>query len=320
MNKKYLKNVEKINMWNSFMGAVKSVLKYKSFDDISNFELLGISGRAFDFVIGTKCDAGGVTVYDWGSEHFHQLDRVGIYSDFKLNFNNDLNTYRYLQNDCISLIKNYIDKDTPVIIWAPTDILEFGIINGYDDEDEVFFAKDVANDDPDPLLYKNLGFSLVPYLYICFIKDFIKIDNEKAYRTSLAYGVREWNKKFHISKYYSKGLKAYDNLMFSIKEGDFDRFGFKYCLSVYNESKRAIYDYLNYLREKSSSLNISSEVIEIFLEVSSIFSELVLEYPFLGHNDYYIIENKDSLIKKFERLKYIENEGFKILKDDVLKM
>ncbi|MCP5454856.1 MAG: hypothetical protein H7A31_03500 [Thermotogae bacterium] len=306
-----LKN--KISMWNSFMGSLKVCLDTTGFKNYDCYKIMGISGMAFNFVMSTKCDASGPTVYDWGNSHFYMLDRLGIISEYdQIYSDGKLNTFIHYRNNSTEKIKKSLNAGIPVIAWAPSNVLEFGVIYGYDDSDKVFFIQDVYGGNSDPLLYDNLGVSNIPYLYLHYIKGFVEINTEKAYRESLEYGLKEWKREYSISPYYGSGIKAYDNIINALSGGIINDFGFCYCMKVYSESKKYIYQYLKEISEKSSEIKIENKLLGNYKFISETFTEISNENPFTGKGNYKIF-NREKLAKTFSELRKTEDESFGII-------
>jgi hypothetical protein len=152
---------------------------------------MGMTGIGFHFIVDKTACASSATVYEWVSEHFSAMDRIGIHSDFySITDDPGLNTMGMMREDAVKRIKESIDNGIAVVIWAPTYVLEYGIILGYDDDDGVFFVESCMPQNPDPILYSNLGKSDVPMLSYQIFKGKVNVDREKIFRDSLQFGPR----------------------------------------------------------------------------------------------------------------------------------
>ena len=285
MSRKVLENVKMGYSWTTYLGSVAGVLREAGMWNDELYKLAGMTGMAFHFIVHKTLCPSSVTVYDWVNEHFTAMDRIGVHSDVYQVFNDPrLNTYSKRHEDAIARIKESVDKDIGVVVWAPTNILEFGIIKGYDDEDGVFIVDGCTECSVDPLLYNNLGKSEVPILFYQIFKDRVTVDNEKVFRDSLQFAVGEWNKEFHINPDYASVRKGYDNLMAALERGDFNDFGLAYILAVYADSKNCIVGYLDYIEAASKQIKGLEEAVKLYRRVSDRYKQLTELVPFSGCN------------------------------------
>jgi hypothetical protein len=307
-----MKIIESLNMpktYNTYIGSAYSILKNANLFEDEYYVFSGMTGMAFHFIMRENMCASAVTVYDWDEEHFLMFDKIGIFSESLFVYKrNGMNTFKKAQEEALKKIKESINKGLGVVTWAPTSILEFGIIKGYDDTDKVYFVSSVEEFDPDPLLYENLGLSEVPYLYIRTFKDNVKVNKEKIFRDSLQYGIYQWNKNFHVSQYFSSGKKAYDIAINSIEKNNIEPFGFSYCIYVYNESKEHIYKYLEYVKENSKYLKGLKISINNYKIISENFKKMTNLVPF-GIKEKSEIKDIQAIKNLFEENKKLETEA-----------
>jgi len=269
--------------WTTYIGSVYGALRQAGLWDGEMYLLMGMTGMAFHFIMHETACPSSVTVYDWSMEHFAMLDRIGVHSEVVVVMEvPNLNTALKVQEDALAKIRASIDSGVPVVTWAPTGMLEFGLINGYDDEDEVLYIQDYINSDPDPLRYINLGISEVPILFIQTFKGRVEVDPEKVYRDSLVFGLSEWNKNLHTTPGYASGRKAYANLISTLERGDYDEFGLVYNLNVYAESKACIAKYLEFVAAQSRELKGLEEAVQLSRQVAQAFQKIVALAPFKG--------------------------------------
>ena len=81
MEKKILDNIDMGMSWTTYIGSVHGVLKGAGLWDDSVEMLMGMTGMAFHFIVHRQTCPSSVTVYDWMSEHFAMMDRIGVYSE-----------------------------------------------------------------------------------------------------------------------------------------------------------------------------------------------------------------------------------------------
>lgn len=273
----------------SYLASVEGVLRGAGWWEDESYRLAGMTGGAFRFVVHEDFCPSSVTMYDWGGEHVAMMDRIGVQSEVFDYFNNPAaNTFEKIRDLGISRIRKSIDRGVGVVIWAPAELLEFGIVRGYDDDDGVFFVSDPgAGEDADPLLYENLGRSQVPLLSYQLFYDRVDVDEEKTYRNSLEYAVAEWNKQFHVSPAYASGRKAYEGMLSCLGRtdpDDLELFGLSYIIMVYGWCREQAARYLEAVAAESHQLKIPRRTVCLYRRAADNFSGLseLLPFPYTG--------------------------------------
>jgi len=321
MGNKTLDNTNMMHTWTSYTGSVCGILNSSGIFEIEPYLFSGMTGLAFHFIIREDICLSGPTVYDWGSEHFEMMDRIGVHSKLICVYNMNLNTYELIRKDAVDFIKESIDRGVGLVIWAPT-ILEFGIIVGYDDEDGVVFAKDCLTGQAEPILYENLGVSEVPYLFLQTFYAKVDVNNDKIFIESLKYAVQQWEKQFHVPPYYASGRKAYELLISALENGKYDKSGLTYNLSVYSESKMFISKYLDYIINTSDKFNYLKEAYDNFKSVAEHFSKASELLPFAipsNSTDSFKTENVLLALEEIKNAFKQEEEAMKIISDNISK-
>lgn len=281
---KKLENVKMGYTWTSYIASAEGALRYAGLWEGETWKLMGMTGIGFHFFIHKEVCPSAVTVYDWVSEHLEAMDRIGVHSQVYSAMNSQMNTFVKLREDAIQLIRESILQGRPVLIWAPTQILEFGLITGFDDNDGVFFVQDCTGRPCDPMLYSNLGLSEIPMLFYQIFKGKVEVNAEKVFLDSLKFGISEWEKTFHIYPDYASGRMAYETLIKAMKNGKFDDFGLAYILSVYADSHECITKYLYYVDQTSKQLKGLGKAAALFEEITSKLKALTHIFPFSGCN------------------------------------
>jgi hypothetical protein len=294
---KELKNIAMGKTWLSYLGSAAGVLEHAGLWKEGLEELAGFSGLAFQFTVHETACPSSTSVYDWLNVHFLAMDRIGVYTDALLAVTQPgLNATASLQDDAAARIRESIDEGRGVVVWAPTPVLEFGIITGYDDEERVFSVLDCTGRNPDPLLYDNLGRAEVPFLYLQRFRAGVKTDREKMYRDGLTAGVRLWRSEPHDRR-YGNGERAYDNLLRTLKAGDFNPFGPSYCLNVYADAKRLLAAFLKRAAAEKALPGLD-EAAGRFERVAALFGEAAAAVPFRGPQGTKVDADKVPLIAK----------------------
>ncbi len=307
------------NGCSSYLGSVDGVLTAANMWNDDFYKLAGMTGIAFIFIIHEETCPSSLTVYDW-QEHFAMMDRIGVQSEiFQYYYNPNLNTYNLVQNRAIERIKESLGRGVGVVIWTPTPLLEFGIITGYDDEQGIFTVKDVTGqEDPDPLLYSNLGISEVPVLFYQIFYDRIEVLSHKTYWESLIYGVKEWNKEYHVSPYYGSGKKAYLNLLTALKKRKYNGFGLSYIIFSYNKAKKCAAEYLNFLATEVNIFAGLTTAAELFRQVSQNFVQLAELIPFPSE-EAVASEKLTKILQIVEKSLELENKAMDIINNYIDK-
>jgi hypothetical protein len=284
MGKKVLQNVNFGMTWTSYIGSAYAALTGAGMWTGEVWKLMGMTGMAFHFIMHQNINTSSVTVYDWMSEHPAMMDRIGIHSDFYSSwFDSKSSTFELRQKDAIRRIKESIDNGVCAVVWAPTRILEFGVLYGYDDDDGVFNVIDCAGQVADPLLYGNLGKSDVPMLSYQIFKGKAEVDEKQVYLESLRYAASEWNKDFHIEPAYASGRKAYGYMLKALEDNSFDTFGLAYNIAVYKDSKEGTAKYLEFL-SKSAGMKGLEKAASLYGQVAERYKSMNELFPFSGAN------------------------------------
>lgn len=284
MTRIILEDVRMGYTWTSYIASVEGCLRKAGFWEGETWKLMGSTGIGFHFIIHNEVCPSSVTVYDWASDHLNAMDRIGIHTEVYTCMDIQMNTFSKIQQDSIEKIKQSIQRGQPVVVWAPTPILEFGIIHGFDDDDGVFFVKDCSGQTSDPLLYENLGKSEVPMLCYQLFMGKVAVDQEKVFRDSLNFAISEWEKAFHVSPSYASGRKAYEYLIKALEGGVINDFGLAYNVNVYADSKGCIAKYLQYVMETSTQLKGLEQAVNCFQQIATRFQKLAQLFPFSGSN------------------------------------
>ncbi len=280
---KSLAGIEMGRTWLSYIGSVYGILKHAKMWEGDVCDLAGYTGMAFQFIVNEELCPSSVTVYDWDGVHFMAMDRIGVYTDHVSGWNtSSLNTGTALMEDARRKIRESIDRGIGVLVWTPTQILEFGIIKGYDEKERVFEVLDCANPNPDPLLYDNLGKSEVSMLYVQRFFSKIEPDKEKLVRDCLSFATDRWQWT-HFDPKYRSGARAYDAFAGALAKGKFNEFGLTYVANVYADTKKAIATFMDRLGKEGAMKGLGS-CAELYAKVAENFGKMAEMVPFRGPN------------------------------------
>jgi predicted DNA-binding transcriptional regulator YafY len=286
MAKRLVENAAMGHTWTSYVAAAEGCLRASRFWSGETWKLMGRSGMGFHFIVHREICPSSVTVYDWNSEHVDCMDRMGIISEaFSMMDDGRHNTFADARERAVQKIKESIERGIPALVWAPTPILEFGVINGFDDADGVFSVEQCTGQPADPLLYGNLGKSEVPILFYQIFYKKASVDEPQIIRRSLEFGLSEWKKENHVNpENYASGIKGYANLIGALEKGVFNEFGLGYLAAVYTDSKTALTQYLNWLAARPDATKPLAKAAKHFAKVSDAWAGMAKLAPFSGVN------------------------------------
>lgn len=298
----------------SYIDSLHSILTYKKIFSGPKYLLSGIFGMAFKFTIHKKIYPSSPNMY--GKEEL--LDgciRIGVYSESHGTLSSNP-IFEVFQREAIKKIKASIDNDTPVLFWGCSGI-QFGIIVGYGDEDEVFYYKHRRSEEEKVMLYKNFGVTKDGVVYYQLIGPRVSIALKEIYASSLTYAIDEWETLYKLgnktNNEFASGRKAYEFLISALKGRDFDMHGYYCSITYYSKLKRELF---NYLKEVEKELPQVKEALPYYEKVMENFNAIE-KLPL-----YDLTLQKEAKVYKevidlFKEAKNMEEEGIKILKGTV---
>ncbi len=278
MAKKKL-DIEVFSAWNTYAISMMSVLEHCGMwnkeDTFQKF--FSVTGIASRFCVDTNCSSLPVTDYDWMEDHACFMERIGVRTK-KYYAAPGAEEYSAVQKEAVVAIKEGIEAGRACVTWG-IDTGEFGVIYGYDDEDNVFFPKGIGSRNTNtsmPILYSNLGktFEWAPVLY-CEIPEAVhEVDWNQAYVETLRLYVKGMEPVCDNGRMY--GLAAYDAMLEAVRKDKFEAFGFKYCIGIYYERKEALLLYLEE-QQKEQPGETLMQLIESFRTTVNLYRKLMFE-------------------------------------------
>lgn len=295
--------------WNTYAVSMMSVLEdcgmWNKEDTFQKF--MGVTGIAAQLCMDTHCSALPVTDYDWITEHPRFLERIGVKTHI-YHASPDDPAYEYKQGQAIDAVKKSLNQNRAVAAWG-IDTGEFGIIDGYDDEDGVFFAKGIGSPNTGssmPILYRNLGktFAHAPILYVEIPDSFQPIDWKQAYYHSLKQYAQEMT-RVSDSADRAFGIDGYDLLIAGLKKDGCNSFGLRYCMGVYYERKDAMLLYLREIRDVFENQGIEY-IIDEFEQLVCLYRQLVFDVLGQGTDGWNHIRKEVNREKYPEMIQIVE--------------
>ena len=296
-------NTPLFSAWNTYAVSMMSVLEdcgmWEKEDTFQKF--MGITGIVAQFCIDKRCSALPITDYDWLTEHPRFMKRIGVETQIYYAPPNDPD-YDSKQENAINAVKEAINRNRAAVVWG-IDTGEFGIIDGYDDEDGVFFTKGIGSENTGsslPILFKNLGktFSPSPVLYVEIPESRQPTDKKQRYFHSLKLYANEMTHKSDRED-RAYGINGYDFLISALKNNICDSFGLRYCMGVYCERKDAMLLYLREIKNEFNSCEIEA-VIHEFEKITKLYRRLLIDILEQGTDGW------NHLLKEINREKYSE--------------
>lgn len=315
--------IEVFSAWNTYAVSMMSVLEncgmWRKTDTFQKF--ICETGIATRFCVDKTCSPLPVTDYDWMDEHTRFMERIGVQTVKFFAAPQDP-AYDRTQQKAIRAIKSAIDNKRASVAWG-IDTGEFGVIYGYDDEDEVLFVKGIGNSNTDaslPVLYHNLGktFEYAPVLYCEIPQTSHDVDQNLTFANFLNSYVQEMN-RISDDPERAYGFAAYDMLINAVLEKNVNEFGLRYCTGIYVERKEAILMYLLEKEEESTNC-LLSQLINSFRETIRLYKELmndILQQDTDGWNHLSKPIHEDSypeIIKVLREMKRSEEENVALAK------
>jgi hypothetical protein len=271
--------------WSTYAGSMMNILKHcgmwESHRDLADF--MGMTGIAFQFIVHKACASSSVTVYDWEADHPAFLRRIGVKTDFCFSVPNQ-SDYQKVCRIAEQEIKDSIHAGRGVVLWG-IDTGEFGIVKGYDDEDQIFYVSGIGTRNgaqSHPILYCNLGrtFQPAPIMYCHYPVSYESRDEHDIWADSLKFYVK-YMRDSKVRGDFAQGLVAYDHWIRAMDTA-FEPFGLRYITGVYAERKMLAYQYF-----QGRSKLLKPDFAETWRSVKDIFEKMhfdVLEQDFSGWN------------------------------------
>jgi len=230
----------------SYTDSLYAILTAAHLFDGPKYRLSGLTGMAFKFTVHEKLLPLSVSAYgQWIKEHKPAIDNLGLFTVIDGGRTRHP-TFRHYQQDAVRWVKESLEHGVGVIYWIP----EFGVIDGYDDEDRVFFVQDGRSKEPQIVLYDNFGINFTEFWYCQAFGGKVDIPYETMLLESLRLAIFDWDTPYKTlpNKDIASGKLAYEFLISALNKGDYDEGGAVYILDSYFHSRKEISAYLHEAR------------------------------------------------------------------------
>jgi hypothetical protein len=255
-----LDNIQLKRESKSFTDCLYAVLTAAGLFHGPKYMLSGLSGMAFKFTVHEQLLPLSVTAYgQWGTEHGPAVDNLGIFTASDGGRTRHP-TFRYYQQDAVRWVKQYLDRGFGAIYWLP----EFGVIHGYDDEDQVFYVQNGRSKDSLIVLYDNFGLNSTPFWYCRVFGERVLVPLADQVLESLRMAIDDWDTphKTLPNTDIGSGRLAYTYLIRGLEQGGYNERGAVYILDSYLSSRTEIANYLDEVRDVLSGLDEATHLYQ----------------------------------------------------------
>ncbi|UTR10309.1 GyrI-like domain-containing protein [Evansella sp. LMS18] len=259
--------------------AMYAMLQYTDKKDFSLSEIMGYSSHAFRMNIHPESvSPAGPTMFAPYELVSQNLKTLGVYTLTKSEFtplsNKDL-------ADTIRMAEARIDTGVPIISW---DLFspEFGLIYGYDHEQQVFYAKDMKKEGI--INYSELNERASSHLFLCGFFESVPKRTQIMFRDALKKIIEHGDGKSPFAPYeYRHGLAGYDAWIRAFQTRKIDAFGNAYNMAVVADARKHATHFLTILSEKwEASTKLDQQVIDGLTEAKGFYSKVASYFDQLG--------------------------------------
>ncbi|WP_028612661.1 hypothetical protein [Paenibacillus harenae] len=244
----------------SYIDSLYAILTAAHLFNGTKHRLAGLTGMAFKFTVHEQLLPLSVTAYgQWINEHRPAIENVGLFTVMDGGRTRHP-TFRHYQQKAVQAAKDSLDEGIGAIYWIP----EFGVIDGYDDEDRVFFVQDGWSGDRQVVLYDNFGLNFTEFWYCQLFGEKVIVSDEAMLLESLRLAIYDWDTPYKTlpNKDIASGKLAYDFLIHALHKGGYDENGAVYILDSYFHSRKEICAYLREARGIWPELDDASVLYE----------------------------------------------------------
>ncbi|CAG9620259.1 hypothetical protein [Sutcliffiella rhizosphaerae] len=290
MKKALDKEKDWVRTQTSAAAVIHGVIKYTDKKDLSLVDVIGLTGHAFRINIDPiEVNVAGPTAFPGGYLIRKNLTNLGFISNLA---DPEAPVPPDKLERTLQLIQDSIDRGIPAITFD-LFIPEFGLIYGYDDDLQTFYAKDCSKDGE--VSYEDFA-NINGVLYTTTVGESLPHSKYEMLRMALdtildhSYG-REWQHIFQDK--YVIGLKAYDTWIDVLHRRQADPHGNAFNALVVSDAREFAVKFLHDLSKNWDGTNIvergvrkfSSEAEKHFSKVANALVELRELFPFPGGGD-----------------------------------
>ncbi|WP_309119323.1 RNA polymerase sigma factor [Paenibacillus sp.] len=260
----------------SFAGAVHAVLTYAGEGNRSLTDVMGLTAQAFRLTVEEeRIDASGPAMYFWESKFHDGLSNLGFESAHAGDGGSPPTPF--LLNEAISHARRSIVRGVPAIAWdvgAP----EFGIVYGYDDEEQQLYAEDAKGKYVIP--YDRFGRGESGGVFVLSVTEPKPILEREATMNALEMAVRHAYGEMTFVGYVC-GLPAYDCWIEAFRKRRIDGIGNAYTLGIAVEARGYAARFLQELGAKyEDAAALALEAAGHYKKVADVLGRIAEKFPF----------------------------------------
>jgi len=307
--------------WSTAAEAIHGAVSYTDKKHLSLVDIMGLTGHAFRLNIDPKhIHASGPTSFPGGYILRRNLTNLGFISNLA---DARVPVTPEQAERTIALIHKTIDQGVPAIgfdLFVP----EFGLIYGYDDDKQLFHAKDTSKDGT--ISYQQFVESNIGVLFLVTISDSIPHSKYEMLRMALdmilahAKG-EEWNGRFKDR--YVMGTAAYDAWVEVMKRRDADEFGNAFNVAVVADAREFAAEFLRRLAVQWNGTNLVERTVREQAAKAAVHYEAAVAalgelrelFPFPNGGNPKDPATADRAIECLETARDAEANGLKLLEE-----
>lgn len=307
--------------WTSAGFALHGVVSYTDKRYLSLVDVMGLTGHAFRMNIDPQqIDISGPTSFPGGYIFRRNLANLGFITNMG-------EAATPLSPDLLersmALVHETIDRGVPAIavdLFTP----EFGLIYGYDDDLQLFYAKEASQDGT--ISYEKFANPRIHVLFLITISESLPHSKYEMLRMALDMIVdhargREWSDGDFFKNRFVMGLAGYDAWINAMENRSADELGNAYNTEVIADAREFAAKFLRELGSKWNGTNHVERKIREFAAkaeihydtVAAIFAELREIFPFPHGGNPKVPEIADRAIELLKAAQEAETKGVAVL-------
>jgi hypothetical protein len=305
--------------WTSAASAIYGAVSYTDKKELSLVDVMGFTGHAFRMNIDPKTiNIAGPTSFPGGYILRRNLCNLGFTSCLA---DVDAPIPPVKIEQTIALIQETIDRGVPAIVFD-LFIPEFGLIYGYDDELQIFYAKDVSKDGT--ITYNQFVEPKIDLLFVTTISESLPHSKYEMLRMALDMIIdhargREW---MHVFKdQFAIGLAGYDAWVGVMERRNADEYGNAYNIGVIADAREFAAQFLRNLAKCWNGANVVERTVrkqaavaaEQYAVVAEALGQLRDLFPFPQGGKPKDPETADHAIELLIQAKAAETKGVEAL-------
>lgn len=308
----------------SIAQCIHAMLQYTERKDLSLVDVMGLTSQAFRVRVDDKVGLYGPTSHVWGSFYRRALANLGFEA---VCFDPIIDPIPPEHvKIALAHIHRSLDRAVPAIVW---DLFggDFAVVYGYDDDQQLFHAKDREHEGTVP--YEKLSRGHIMTLTVVKEKEFDFVDSlSRALAMALNHGRYPED---GIAE-FKPGLAAYDAWIRAFETRSADPLGNSYNALYVYDARRFAVQFLHevcdrfrngvlaepkrhggYGFDASHMAASAEEAARYYAEVASALGELHERFPFPHGGDPSEFGAAEAAIRLLQRAKASEEQGLRYL-------